>query len=80
MAADKPTFSLLIRLLRILNVLIKEFYSCLVRSGEGEGEGRGGESGRGSIGRGGEGKGGEGRGREGRGSGECRKALSANFV
>ena len=29
--ADKPTFALSVRLLRILNVLIREFYSCLVR-------------------------------------------------
>ncbi len=28
--ADKPTFALSVRLLRILNVLIREFYSCLV--------------------------------------------------
>ena len=30
LAADKPTFALSVRLLRILNVLIREFYSCLV--------------------------------------------------
>ncbi len=31
LAADKPTFILFVRLLRILNVLIREFFSCLVR-------------------------------------------------
>ena len=31
LAADKPTFALSVRLLRILSVLIREFYSCLVR-------------------------------------------------
>lgn len=38
--ADKPTFALSVRLLRILNVLIREFYSCLVR-GEGRERGKG---------------------------------------
>ena len=32
LASDKPTFSLSVRLLRILNVLIREFYASLVRS------------------------------------------------
>ena len=31
LASDKPTFSLSVRLLRILNVLIREFYASLVR-------------------------------------------------
>jgi hypothetical protein len=32
LASDKPTFSLSVRLLRILNVLIREFYASLVRN------------------------------------------------
>ena len=32
LASDKPTFSLSVRLLRILNVLIREFYASLIRS------------------------------------------------